>query len=199
MEDLLISNTKHCETVIEQTDRKADESLEYKMTKSREMFHFNPRLSMEGCWVFGLTSLVDYNSFLNITEENNKFELHKGPLETEFSYTTLKDKVAEVLDLSDLSGEDLSHDLFGQGIIKFYRKLSIEKSQTDCYYILLKRYLQTPFRNFERFLRILTGLKEEDAQLIIKQYDSKFKTYKTSPGIYTFEGLSEVFFKGFQN
>ena len=40
-EDLILSVTKNCETLIEQTHRKAEETLESKMTKPKETFHFN--------------------------------------------------------------------------------------------------------------------------------------------------------------
>ena len=81
----------------------------------------------------------------------------------------MKGKVAEVLGLSDISSEPLENEIPGPAIIKNYRNLSMEKSQTDGYYLLLRRYLQSPFRDFESYLRILTGLKEDDIQLIIKQ------------------------------
>ena len=41
-EDLLLSITKNCETPIEQPHRKPEETLEYKVIKPRETFHFNP-------------------------------------------------------------------------------------------------------------------------------------------------------------
>ena len=41
-EDLLLSITKNCETLIEQTHRDAEETLEYKKIKSRETFHLTP-------------------------------------------------------------------------------------------------------------------------------------------------------------
>ena len=41
-EDLLVSITKNCETLIEQTHRKTEETLEFKMIKPREIFHFKP-------------------------------------------------------------------------------------------------------------------------------------------------------------
>ena len=47
-EDLLPSITKKCETLIKQTHRKPEETLEFKLTKSRETFHFNPPMSIEG-------------------------------------------------------------------------------------------------------------------------------------------------------
>ena len=77
-EDLLLLITKKCETLI-QTHRKAEETLEFKMVKSRETFHFNPPIQVKGDWMIGLVDLEVFNSILNITEENNKFELYKFP------------------------------------------------------------------------------------------------------------------------
>ena len=45
-EDLLLSITKNCETLIKQTLRKAEETLEFKMIKSRQTFHFNPPIQI---------------------------------------------------------------------------------------------------------------------------------------------------------
>ena len=73
-EDLLISSTKICETLIEQTSRKAEETLEIKMIQSKQTFHFKPPISIEGAWMIGLTDLEVYNSFFNITEENKRLE-----------------------------------------------------------------------------------------------------------------------------
>ena len=78
-EDLLLSFTKNCETLIDQTHRKAEETLEFKMTESRKTFPFKPPNSIEGSWMIGLTDLEVYNSIFNITEENKKFELYKFP------------------------------------------------------------------------------------------------------------------------
>ena len=39
-EDLLLSITKNCETLIDQTHRKAEETLEFKMTKPKENVSF---------------------------------------------------------------------------------------------------------------------------------------------------------------
>ena len=46
-EDLLLSITKICETLIKQTHVKAQETLECKMIKPRETFHFNPSIQVE--------------------------------------------------------------------------------------------------------------------------------------------------------
>ena len=47
-EDLLLSITKNCETLIEQTQRKAEETLEFEMIQSKQTFHFKPSISIDG-------------------------------------------------------------------------------------------------------------------------------------------------------
>ena len=71
-EDLLLSLTKNCETIIKKTLGKAEETLEFKMNKPKETFHFKPSISLEASWMIRLTRLEVYNSIFNITEENNK-------------------------------------------------------------------------------------------------------------------------------
>ena len=56
-EDLLLSFAKKCETLIQQTHRKAEETSKFKLTKPRETFHFNPHILIEGSWMLGLTIL----------------------------------------------------------------------------------------------------------------------------------------------
>ena len=191
-EDLLLSMTKICETLIKQTHTKPEETLEFKMNKPRETFHFKPTIQTEGSWMLGLTNLEVLNS-PKITKENYKFEVFTGHLEDEFSYTQLKDKVAEVLGLSDITHEELKHETFGPNITETYRKLSTKRSQTDGNYLLFRDYVQSPFRDFESYLRTLTGLVEEDIQLLLKQYNSKYKTYTIPSGAYTFKDLAVVF------
>ena len=74
-EDFLLSIAKICETLIEQTHRKAEETFEFKLNKSKETFHFKPPIPIEGSWMIGLTDLEVYNSIFKITEENNKLQL----------------------------------------------------------------------------------------------------------------------------
>ena len=111
----------------------------------------------------------------------------------------MNDRVAEVLGFSDISPDELNHEMYGPNIIKCNRKILTEKSLTDGYYITLTRYLQSPFRDFESYLRILTGLNKDDIHLIIKLYNSKFETYKICPGVDTIKDLSEVLSRGFNN
>ena len=58
-------------------------------------------------------------------------------------------------------------------------------------------YAQSPFRDFESYLRIVVGLNEDDIQLILKQYNEKFITYDLSPGIYTIKDfVKAVYIQG---
>ena len=73
-ENLLLSITKNCETLIEQTYTKAQRTLEFKKIKPRKIFHFNPPISIEGSRMIGLIDLEVYNSIFDITEQNNKLQ-----------------------------------------------------------------------------------------------------------------------------
>ena len=55
IEDLLLSFTKNCEKLVEQTHRKAEETLEFKITKPRETFRFKPPMQVKDDWMLGLT------------------------------------------------------------------------------------------------------------------------------------------------
>ena len=85
-EGLLPSITKHCETLIEQTQRNA-ETLQIKPIKPRQMFRFNSPIEIKGDRMIGLTSLEVYTSVSNRTEENNKFERYTDPFDKELSFT----------------------------------------------------------------------------------------------------------------
>ena len=91
-EDLLLSITKNCETLIKQSHTKPEETLEFKMNKPTETFHFRPPIQIKAVWMIGLTSLEVYNSVFSITEENNKFELYKFPDEKVVVFHMIKSK-----------------------------------------------------------------------------------------------------------
>ena len=113
--DLLLSISKNCETLIEQTHRKAEETLEFKMIKPRERFHFKAPIQVKGDWMIGLVDLEVYNSILNITEENNKFELYKFPDEKAggVTYEKVRDEIERDLDIDDITAADLQDDMIG--------------------------------------------------------------------------------------
>ena len=136
IEGLVLSVTKNCETLIRQTHRKPEETLEFKKTKPRETFHFKPPIQIKGDWMLGLLDLEVYNSIFNITEENTKFDLHTDTFD-EFSFEEIKDEVEEFLNIPNTTDNHLEDETLGPIIIKTYWDLRSEKSSTDGYIILL--------------------------------------------------------------
>ena len=190
-EYLLLSLTKNCQTLIDQTHRKPEETLEFKMDKSRQTFHLNPPLQTKGDWMIGLVDLEVYNSIFNITEENNKFELYRDS-SNKFEFLELKDELEEILNISHITNEHLDDEVLGPRIFDEYIKLSTEKKNNDGYMLLILSYSRSLFRDFESYLRIVIGLDEGDIQLTLKQYNSHFVTYELTPGIYTIQDISDT-------
>ena len=190
-ENLLLSITKNCEKLVEQTHRKPEETLEFKMTKPREIFHFKPPLHTKGDWVLGLIDLEVYHSIFNISKENNKFELYSDTFD-EFSFPKLKDEIGEILNIPNIRDNHLEDETLALRIAENYWKLRSDKSKHDGYTILLTGYANSSFRDFESYLRIIIGLEEDDIQLILKQYNEKFVSYELDPGNYTIDDIQKA-------
>ena len=190
-EELQLSITKNCEKLVEQTHRKPEETLEFKMVKPRETFHFNPPTQVTENWMLGLIDLEVYNSIFNITKENNKFELYTDTFD-EFSFEELKDDVEEILNIPEITDDHLEDDILAPRIAETYRKLRSDKSSHDGYIILLMGYARSLFRDFESYLRIVVGLERDNIRLISKQYNEKLVTYELDPGNYTIEDLKKA-------
>ena len=176
--------------LIEQTHIKPQDTLEFKMSKQNQTFHFNPPIQNNGNWMIGLTDLEVYNSIFNITEENKKFEIYRDT-STKFGFLKLKDELEEINNFPHIKPEHLQDDEIGPRIIYEFHKLSHEKKDSDGYVMLFLGYAKSNFRDFESYLRIVIGLDEEDIQLISKQYNSHFVTYEITPGIYTIQDISD--------
>ena len=198
-EDLFPSITKNCETLFKQTHTKPQETLEFKLHKSKETLHFNQSISIEGSWMIGLTDLEVYSSLFNITE-NNKFELYNFPDEKigGVSYTKVRDEIEKDLGVSDITATDLQNDILVPNIIKEYREQVTKKMKDDKYMFSLSGYTSSIFQDFESFLRIEVDLVEDDIKLVVDEYNSIFITYDISPGIYTFKDISEFLFSFLQ-
>ena len=123
-EDFLLSITKNCQTLIEQYHRKPEETLEFKMNKPRETFHFKPPIQVKGVWMIGLTDLEVYNSIFNITEEKNKFDFYKFPDEKNggVSYIKVRDEIKKDLDFEDITAADLQDEVIGPIISEEYKE-----------------------------------------------------------------------------
>ena len=138
-EELILSITKICETIIEQTHRRPEETLELKMIKSRETFHFKPSIQVKENWMLGLVDLEVYNSIFNITEENNKFEIYRDT-PTKYQFLDLQDELEGILVIPHITREHLLDDETASRIIDEYHKLSQEKKNSDGYTILLLNF-----------------------------------------------------------
>jgi len=196
-EDMLLSITKNCDMLIEQTKSRHQKTLEFKMNKPNETFHFNPSFQITGDWTIGLTSLQVYNSIFNITEENNKFELYKFPDNKigNISYTKVRDEIEKDLGISDITPTDLQDDIIGPIIIDEYKE-QVSKRMNDVGYMnILADYNRSIFQDFESFLRTEPDLIEDDIRLVLDEYKSNFISYEIPPGVYTFKDLSESLLK----
>ena len=152
-EDSLLSITKHCETLVQQTHRKAEQTLEFKLTKSRKTFLFNPPIPFEGSWMLELTNVEVYNSIFNITEENNKFELYKSPDSKSggVSYEKVRDETERDLNISYITAVDLQDAIIGPIIIKEYREQVSKRMKYNEYMRILANYISSIFQDFEIF------------------------------------------------
>ena len=195
-EDLLLSITKNCETLIEQTHSKPQETLEFKMIKPRGTFHFKPPIQIKGDWMIGLTDLEVYNSIFNITQENNKFKLFKFPDEKAggISYTKVRDEIEKDLDIEDITATDLEDNIIAPNIIKEYNEQVTKRMNDDGYMSILARYTSSVFQDFESFLRTQIDLVEDDIKLVLDEYNSNFITYELEPGIYSYRDIAEAVF-----
>ena len=200
-EDLLLSITKNCETIIEQTHTRPQETLEFKMIKPRETFHFNPPIQVKEERMLGLIDLEVYNSIFNITKQNNKFDLYKFPDEKSggVSHEKVRDEIERNLDISDNTATDLQDDIIGPIVIEEYREEVIKRMKDVGYMNIVAGYVSSIFQDFESYLRTEVDLVQNDIKLVLDEYNSSFITYELDPGIYTFKDISEALFNFLQS
>ena len=177
-ENLVLSITKNCETLIEQTHRKAEETLEFKMIKSREIFHFSPPIQAKGDWMIGLVDLEVYIFVFKITEENNKFKLYNFPDEKAggVSYEKVRDETEKDLDIEDITAADLKDKIIGPILIEEYREQVTKRMKDEQYMNILAIYTSSVFQDFESFLRTQIDLVEDDIKLVLDEYNSSLIT-----------------------
>ena len=81
---------------------------------------------------------------MNKTEENNKFEFYTDLFDV-FSLLEIKDELGEILGISNITPNHLQDKTLGPRNVIAYRKISLEKRQTDGYFLLLMSYARSPF------------------------------------------------------
>ena len=195
-EDLLLSITKNCETLIKQTHRKAEETLEFEMIRPRQTFHFNPPIQTKEDWMLELLDLEVYNSIFNITEENNRFQLYKFPDEKAggVTYEKVRDEIEKDLDIEDITAADLQDEIIGPIIFEEYNEQVTKRMNDEQFMNILAIYTSSVFQDFESFLRKQIDLVEDDNKLVLDEYNLSFITYELEPGIYSYRDLSEALF-----
>ena len=102
--ELLLLIKKLSDTLIAKTKTKAQETLEFKMIRSKQTSSFNPPLNLieEGKLLLGVTSLEGTNSVFNITNENNSFSnIIPGHYQTKFAEKII-DHLNKLLELKSL-------------------------------------------------------------------------------------------------
>ena len=179
-EDLLLSVTKKCQTLIEQTHTRPEETLEYRMIKPRETFHFSPPNQFNGDWMIGLTDLRVYNSIFNITTTNNKFEIYDFP-DKKFggiSYEKIRDDIEKDLEISHIAATDLQDDIVGPINFKEHREQVTKRMEDVRYMNILSDCPSSVSQDFESYLRTEIDLVEDDIRLVLDEYNSSFIIYE---------------------
>ena len=196
-EDLLLSKTENCQTLIEQTKTRPQETMEFKMTKPRETFHFNLPVEVKENWIWDLEF---YNSIFNITEESNKFEFYKFSDKKTggISYTRVRDEIGRNLGFSDIAATDLQDDIIAPIIFDEYKEQVIKRMEHEQFMNILSIYTSSVFQGFKSFLRTQIYLVEDDIKLVLDEHNSSFFTYKITPGFYTFKDISRLFLTFFK-
>ena len=179
-EDFLFSITKNCETLIEQTLRKAEETLEFKLTKPRETFHCNTSIQIKRDWMIGLTDLEVYNSISNKNTTNDKFKFYKFPDKKAggVSYEKVRGEIEKDLAISDITAADLQDEILAPIIIEEYSEQVTKRMKDDNYMLVLAMYVDSIIQDSEKFLRTEIDLVEDDVSLVLDEYNSKFIGYE---------------------
>ena len=102
--ELLLLIKKHTDTLIEQTNTKSQETLEFKMNKQMQTFSFNPPINLveEDKWLLAVCSFECTNPVFNITDDNNSFSIIiPAHWATEFAEKII-DEVNRLLELRSL-------------------------------------------------------------------------------------------------
>ena len=200
-EAFLLSITKNCETLIQQTHTKPQETLEFEIIKPRGTVHFKPPIQVKGVWMIRLTDLDVYKSIFNITEQSNFFEpyIFSDGKSGGVSYEKVRDEIEKDLVISDITATVLQDDIIAPIVIEEYREQVTKRMKDLGYMNIVVGYVSCVFQNIENYLRTEVDLVEEDIKLVLDEYNSSFITYKLESGIYTFKGNSEALFNILQS
>ena len=88
-----------------QLTQNPEKRMNLRLPNPEKLFPFKSPMSIEGCWMIGLTNLEVCNSVFSVTGENNKFELYIFPDSKKRETTSEKvrhglEKHLEILDIT---------------------------------------------------------------------------------------------------
>ena len=103
-------------------------------------------------------------------------------------------EIEKDFDVSDTTANDLQDDIIGPNKIKEYREQATKRVKEDKFRLILAKYIDSIFHDFESFLRTEVDLFEDYFQLVSDEYNSSFIIYELEPGIFIFKDLSKALF-----
>ena len=114
-ENLPLSITKKCETLIKQTHTKPEGTFGFKLTKPSKTISFIPSIPIEGFCMMGLSNLEAYNSIFNIKRHDKKFKHYKFPDSKSggLSNEKLRDDIARDMEVTDITATDFQYQRTG--------------------------------------------------------------------------------------
>ena len=183
--ELLLLIKKHTDTLIEQTNTKPQETLEFKMNKQRQTFSFNPPiiLTEEDKWLLAVSSFECTNSVFNITDENNSFSIIiPGHYQNKSDEKTIDD-LNNLLELKSL--ELHINEVRKRGnIIKIDKEYKLSDFDNQKYEIL-EELKKVGYNDLEDLVyRMRLSYDEIMDILDLKYIPTKRTGYSLNPGIY---------------
>ena len=192
--ELLLLIKKHTDTLIEQTKTKPQETLEFKMSKQRQTFSFNPPINLveEGKWLLAVSSFECTNSVFNITNENNSFSIIiPGHYETEFARQII-DNLNKLLELKSLELHVEEVKKRGNKIKIAIKEYKLSDFDTQKYEIFeeLKKVGYNDLKDLVYRMRM--SYDEIMDILDLKYIPTKRTGYSLNPGIYEVVDLNNT-------
>ena len=143
-ESLLLNIAKSNQEIVENTQSKPQETLEFEMTKQKKSFSFDVPLNLEEKWMMGVTSLEVYNTVYNITEKNNKLQilLKYKQLDALELDTGVVPKIKDLYESYDIENNKLYYEFIEKG--KIFLTTSYKKEKFFLKKILTIYWKRTP-------------------------------------------------------
>ena len=192
--ELLLLIKKHTDTLIEQTETKPQETLEFKMNKQNQTFSFNPSINLleEGKWLLAVSSFECTNSVFNITNDNNSFSIIiPGHYQNESDQKTV-DNLNKLLELKYL-------ELHVEEVKKRGNKIKIgdveyQLSDFDIQkYEIIEELKNAKYNDLENLVYRMRLSYDEIMDILDLNYIPTKRTgYILNPGIYEVDDLKNT-------